>query len=182
MAKIPFLPVMGLSRSVCSALVLLLLSVLAQTGCNTSSNSADVIGQRIEFKSGGNSERYRISGWSATEAQFTWSEGTSAKLALPIAAKAGALTLKLTIAALVKEPELPFQPVELYANGQKITDWQVGDTAEFSASIPAEVIGDSRTLTIEFRTPKAVSPKSLGLNADTRVLGICVHSLQLVKA
>jgi hypothetical protein len=183
MIKSSHFPGMLSTRAASFWLAMLFPGLLAQFGCNNSNETAnaDVIGQRIEFKSGSNSERYRVSGWSAAEPNFTWSEGTSAKVALPIGANAGALTLKLTTAALIKGPELPFQPVEVYANGKKIADWQVGDVAEFSATIPADMTTDTRALTIEFRTPKAVSPKSLGLNSDTRALGICVHSLELVK-
>ena len=85
------------------------------------------------------------------------------------------------MAALIHEPELPFQPVEVYANGQKIVEWEVGNTAEFVATIPGEITKNGGALDIEFRTPKAVSPKTLGINADPRVLGICVRSVELAK-
>jgi hypothetical protein len=165
-----------------------MLGMLAQTGCNRPEQSSlsttpvgDVVGQRIEFKAGANSERYRVSGWSASEPNFTWSEGTSAKLALPISAFPEGLSVKLVIAALVHEPSLPLQPVELYANGQKVAEWQVGNLAEFVATIPGEITKAGGTLTLEFRTPKAASPKSLGINPDPRVLGICLTSLELTK-
>jgi hypothetical protein len=182
MAKTRSSLVLGLSPRVCNALALLLLGMFAQTGCNKSSTSADVLGKPIEFKAGGNSEAYRVTGWSTTETNFTWTEGTSAKLALPVPANAGALVLKMTMAGLVHEPGLPFQPVEVYANGQKIADWQVGSNSEFTTPVSAEMTKDGGTLSIEFRIPKAVSPKSLGISVDERVLGLCVRSLQLAKA
>ena len=181
---------MSSSGIVLAGLAVLFLGWIA-VGCNKSDElasnppsnnaTADVVGKRIEFRSGGNSEPYRISGWSKTETEFTWSEGTAAKIALPISPHAGALTLKVTMAALIHEPELPFQPVEVYANGQKIVEWEVGNTAEFVATIPGEITKNGGALEIEFRTPKAVSPKTLGINADPRVLGICVRSVELAK-
>jgi hypothetical protein len=90
--------------------------------------------------------------------------------------------LKMIVGALFHEPDLPVQPVEVYANGQKIAEWQVGIAAEFSATIPGEITKAGGTLALEFRMPKATTPKALGVNADTRVLGICVQSLQLTKA
>ncbi len=182
---------MSSSGTVLAGLAVLLLGLIAQIGCNKSNESAsnspsnsattDVVGKRIEFKSGGNSEPYRVSGWSTTETEFTWSEGTSAKVTLPISPSPGGLSLKVTMAALIHDPELPFQPVEIYANGQKIVELQVGDTAEFVAAIPGEIAKNGGALTIEFRMPKAVSPKALGLNADPRVLGVCVRSMELVR-
>lgn len=168
---------------------LVALGSIGQIGCKRSDQSSsvsesptgDVVGQRIELKAGAKSERYTVSGWSAPESNFTWSEGTSAKLALPISAAEGGLTVKVTMAALNHPPELPFQPVELFANGQKVAEWQVGNIAEFVATIPGEITKAGGTLTLEFRTPKATSPKSLGVNADPRVLGVCVSSLELAR-
>jgi hypothetical protein len=70
----------------------------------------------------------------------------------------------------------------VYADGQKIAEWQVGDTAEYLAPLPAEATKKGGTITIELRTPKAASPKSAGVSADPRVLGVCVHYIQLRKA
>lgn len=148
----------------------------------TASSVPSVVGKRIEFKQSGGSEQYRVSGWSKTEEKFTWNEGTSAKLSLPIGGDAGPWTLRVTMAGLIHPPDLPAQPVEVYANDKKIVDWQVGDTADFAATIPADVNKAGGKLDIEFRVPRAASPKSLGQNEDTRVLGICVHAVELDKA
>jgi hypothetical protein len=149
------------------------------------SNSAktapgSVVGQIIPFRA--DSERYRVSGWSKTEGDYAWSEGTSARLALPIKAYAGPLTIKMTLRGLVQPPALPFQPVEVYANTQKVADWQVADTAAFTAAVPAELTksgGD--TLSLELRIPKAASPESLGMNNDGRILGVCSYSIELTS-
>jgi hypothetical protein len=83
---------------------------------------------------------------------------------------------------LHKEPELPFQPVELIANGTKIADWQVAGDAEHTAEIPVDVVRGSGTLRLELKIPKATTPKELGMGADERVLGISLHSLQIDRA
>ncbi len=43
--------------------------------------SENVIGNVIKFTA--DSERYRVSGWNKSEGDYAWSEGTSARLALP---------------------------------------------------------------------------------------------------
>lgn len=170
-----------------SVLVIALLFAACDKPAPTTANStsgaagASVIGKRIEFKQGGDSEQYRLSGWSKSEEKFTWNEGNSAKLSLPIEKMPGALVLKITMAALIHEPDLPTQPVEVYVSGQKIADWQVGNTAEFTATIPGEMTKDGSALAIELKTPKATSPKALGQSADPRVLGVCVHAVELAK-
>jgi hypothetical protein len=56
----------------------------------------NIIGTVIEFGEGGASEMYGVSGWTGPKGKtFRWSEGTSAKLALPIPAGSGALTIKM---------------------------------------------------------------------------------------
>jgi hypothetical protein len=167
-------------------------AVVLLTGCNkapespapgsSSDSSASIVGKRIAFGQGGNSERFRVSGWSDTEREFTWSQGTAARLELPIGSDGGPWTLKLAMAGLIHEPDLPFQPVEVYANDKKIAEWQVGNTAEVAATIPEDVNKAGGKLSLEFRTPKATSPKALGQNQDSRVLGICVRWLELASS
>lgn len=144
-----------------------------------SSTPGAVLGTSIQFNAGGNSERYRLSGWSKTEKEYTWSEGKSAQLGLPISSSPGALTLLVKMGALVSHPAVPYQKVEVFANGQKIAGWEVADTADFSALIPAEITKKESILNIEFRVPNATSPKALGLGDDARILGIRVYSVEL---
>ena len=139
------------------------------------------IGTPIRFNAGGESERYRDAGWSKTERDYTWSEGPVAKLNLPIPADAGVLTLNMKLGGLTKPPTLVSQPVQVVVNGRKIADWQVADTADFTAQIPAEVTKTGGTLTVELRLSNATSPKALGLSDDGRVLGIRAYSLELKR-
>lgn len=151
-----------------------------RSGAGSASAPESVVGKVIRFKQGADSEAYRASGWSGTEAEFTWTEGTSAKLALPIGKDGSALTLKVTAGALTGT-NLPFQPVEVWVNGRKLADWQVSTTAELSADVPAE-LAKTGMLNVEFRTPKATSPKALGQSEDPRILGIAVHHVTVLPA
>jgi hypothetical protein len=144
---------------------------------------ATVVGRKIEFGQGGDSEKYRTSGWSHTEEKFTWTEGNSAKLSFPVGNEAGPLQLNILMGAFTHPPDLPTQPVEVFVNGQKLAEWQVGgDAAGYNVPIPADTVKRGSKLEVEFRIPKAMSPKSVGLGEDSRVLGICLLSLELAKA
>lgn len=168
---------------------LLALALISLAGCDRSPTAADqtarlpevLYGTKIVFAQGGNSEPYKNSGWSKTEEKFTWSEGTSATLRIPVSATPDTVSLKMRLAALTKAPELPFQPVEIQVNDQKIAEWQVADTSEFVAALPRELTKAGGILTIVIKTPKATSPKALGLGADPRILGICCLDLELSK-
>lgn len=153
----------------------------AATNSPASAALESVVGKIINFTP--DSERYRVSGWSKTEGNSAWTEGTSAKLALPIPANAGPLKVKMTLRGLIQPPTLPSQPVEVYANSQKVADWEVADSAVFTAEIPAELTkGDGQTLNLELRIPKAASPESLGMNNDGRILGVSCYSVEVSGA
>jgi hypothetical protein len=87
--------------------------------------------------------------------------------------------MKLT--GLVKAPELPFQPVDVEANGTKIASWQVTADSDFTAVIPAELVKAGGTLRIELRIPQCTSPKKLGLNSDERLLGVSLSELEITS-
>jgi hypothetical protein len=150
---------------------------------STPSSGVDLAyGTKVSFSTGGNSEPLRVSGWGETEKEFTWTVGTSAVLAMRVPPTTDHVVLKMKLAGLTKDPELPLQPVEVYVNDQKVADWQVAAApAEFSAAIPQEMTKSGGLLRITLKIPKAVSPKELGLGADPRVLGVSCVDLQLVK-
>ena len=171
-----------LSKAV--ALTALASGLLAFSGCGQSKDASSsagnsVVGQQIQFSRNGGSEQYRTLGWSPTEQEFTWTEGNSATVSLPIGDEKRALKLRVMMNGLVKPPDLSFQPVEVLANGKTIAQWQVKDLNEYTATIAANVIKPGGQLELEFRIPKANSPKALGLSEDTRNLGICVRWLEV---
>ena len=133
----------------------------------------------IKFGTAGNSASIKVNGWSKAEEQFTWTEGNTATLSIPVAPTEARVTLRVRAAGMIKEPEFPTHPVEVLVNDRKVADWQVGNTAPFTAAIPPELTKSGGKLAITFNMPKAVSPKELGKNEDPRVLGMCVHDLEL---
>ena len=139
------------------------------------------LGKKVLFGTSGDSERFRVSGWSTTEKEITWTEGPSAVLEFTGIPSSRSLRLNATLAALVAPPQLPAQPVEVYANGKKIADWEVDGKAEFTALVPSRTDRDGDSVRIEFRIPKSVSPKQLGLSDDPRVLGVSCFDLVLNK-
>jgi hypothetical protein len=150
---------------------------------STSSNSETQYqtGALIRFNSGGQSERFRVAGWSDTEKDCTWTSGRSANLKFSIAKNQGQLVLRMRLTGLIKPPELPFQPVEIDVNGNKLAEWEVGDEpADYTVTIPSTVT-DGGELEIELKTPKASSPKSLGMGDDKRVLAVCCAEIVISK-
>ncbi|MFN2476109.1 MAG: hypothetical protein ABR526_07200 [Chthoniobacterales bacterium] len=137
------------------------------------------LGTKVEFGLGGDGLPYMTAGWSSPEANHTWTEGGAAVVTLPIEPANGSLILRMQLSGLTKAPELPFQAVELLANGIKVGDWQVGTDAEYTSEIPLELVRAGGPLRIEMKIANATTPKKLGIGADERALGVALHSLRL---
>jgi hypothetical protein len=137
------------------------------------------LGKRIIFGENGDSEKFRVSGWSHTEKEFTWTEGPAAVLQFTGLPTSTSFRLKMTLAALTSPSQLPSQPVQVFANGRNVAEWQVEGKGEFTALIPSQ--GDTSTLTLEFKVPKATSPQQLGMNLDSRMLGVCCFDMLIMK-
>src|SRR5213595_274762 len=149
---------------------------------SSQSSSSYAFGDVIKFGVGDGSERFRREGWSYAEQQFTWTIGQSAKLVFSIPGSDQSPTLHVRLAAFTNAPEVPWQPVEFYVNGQKLADWTVSaDAEEFTAVIPVELVKSPDELEIELKTPKAISLKSMGVGADERLLGVCCYELCITK-
>ena len=168
----------------CALLVAVLAAVAAcgESGRTSAGEGKPyTLGTKARFGTGGDGVAFLTSGWSSPEAGHTWSDKDSAMLTLRVEPTSEPLVLRMQLSGLKKAPELPSQPVEVLANGTKIANWEVADEAEHTAQIPPEVVR-AEPLRLEFKIPKATTPKQLGLGNDERVLGISLHALQIDKA
>jgi hypothetical protein len=145
-----------------------------------SPDKAYALGTVISFGTSGTSERFKVSGWSKTETEFTWTEGKGATLSVEVPAVENALSLRMKLVGLIHPPEVSYQPVEVYVNGQKVADWQVAAPADFTATIPKEIAA-AKKMEIELRTPKSTTPKALKMNDDARVLGVACFEMEITK-
>jgi len=120
--------------------------------------------------------------WSWADPQQSWPNRPVAVLSMRIPPVTEPLTLKIKCGASLKKPEVPSQPVEVFANDQKIADWDVRDLAEYTAPISPAILSGGDLLTITLKIPKAISPKSLGTGEDTRLLGLACFEASLTPA
>jgi hypothetical protein len=145
-----------------------------------SPDKAYTFGTIIGFSASGDSERFKVSGWSTAEQEFTWTQGKGAKLSFTLPQGESALVLRMKLVGLIHPPEVTYQPVEVYVNGEKVADWQVAAPANFTATIPQKIAAGKR-LEIELRTPRSTTPKALKMNDDERVLGVGCYEIEINK-
>ena len=147
----------------------------------TPEGSAYTYGTVIPFGIDQPGGRYKLRGWHDADSTFTWTGKVPATLGLRVPPATRPLALEMRLAALVKGPRLPVQPVEVRVNGQTVGRFDVGENLEsFTATIAPELANrNGGAMKIEFVTPKAASPNVLGVNADLRPLGVQLHELSL---
>jgi hypothetical protein len=146
----------------------------------TARDNKYTIGDKINFAAGGNSEPFKVSGWGGAEQEQSWTIGPVAVLAMRIPSATEPLMLRIKCGAFAKPPEVPSQPVEIFANNQKVADWDVRDRAEYTAPLsPAILAAGGDLLTITLKIPKAISPKALGTGEDPRLLGLATFEASL---
>lgn len=138
-------------------------------------------GQVVHFGRGGDSDVYKRSGWGDTETEMTWTNSRSAVLVFTLPDSEKPLRLRMRLAGFTYSPELPYQPVEVYANDEKIADWQVSDIGNHVAIISPSV-ANHQQLYLELRMPRANSPKALKVGEDLRVLGVSCYELEMTEA
>ena len=144
--------------------------------------ATSVVGKTIDFSHGSDAQRYRVSGWTGPDPgmPFTWSEGHSARLLLPVTADSTPLRLTIKLGGMVNPPELMAQDVQVYVNGIEAAQFQASSPAEFEVNVPPAALGCAQ-LQVEFRLPRAVSPLSLGHSVDSRVLGIYLFTIAVAR-
>lgn len=150
----------------------------------------------IYFGIGGDSQRVRIEGWSGVERFFTWTDGTRASVALRFPSNSHDIQLRFEIDDVFVPRDLPFQPVDVFVNSEKLASWQAGPTKSFTIDVPGKLLRPPKALSvrpnfipepgwvalIEFHIPKATSPKQLGIGEDSRLLGLRMRELHISKS
>src|SRR3982751_3817497 len=110
-------------------------------------NSVYHYGEKITFDSDGKSRGFMRGGWSDSEGYFTWTNGVAASLAVQIPEPAGGqVTLGITMAAFMRQPDVPSQPVELVVNGEKLGRWNVTTRKIYTAVIPEKFVAEPNSV------------------------------------
>ena len=121
-------------------------------------------------------ERFMWYGWSRRDEGLRWTDGKEATLVFAQDSVEDTV-LKMKLAALVI-PGRHEQRVSINLNGQHLQTLMPKDETarEYSLLLPKEMLRQKNVLT--FSLPDAASTKSLGLNGDTRILGIAVYWME----
>ncbi len=122
-------------------------------------------------------------GWSAPEAEFTWTDGPRSKLRLPYEPGSGALMVEIGVNPMLIPPVLPSQRLVLSVNGVQVGHENVALECSLGFDIPAAAQASGDGLDIMLECPDAVSPAKIGSSSsDPRQLGFAVREILLCRA
>ena len=170
------------------SLVLILCCALALLSCGCGPSKPDprnlevAFDQILSFAAGAGTERFRRSGWSPSEQAFTWTDGYSARLRFVLPPVKTHVGIRMRLTGLFKTPQLAAQPVRVWANGTKVTEWNVAATSDFRVIVPMELLRPNGRLDMKLELPFAASPKALGISEDPRILGVRCSEVEITRA
>lgn len=134
------------------------------------------VGQILTFN---HQTRQLADGWAAPESWGTWSEGRQAHIVLRVQPPARLIVID---ALAFVQPGQPNQRVIVSLNGEQVLSTRLtqlqGNRLEIpiTAAIHQRLKDDDR-LNIELQLPDAISPRELGINDDSRIMGLGLKSL-----
>ncbi|MGP6422863.1 DUF6311 domain-containing protein [Pseudomonas pharyngis] len=123
--------------------------------------------------------RQLASGWTKPESWGTWTEGQQAKIQLRVSPPARSIVID---ALAFIQPGHPGQRVIVSLNGQQVLDTRLTQFQGNRLEIPISAalnqrLGRDDRLDIELQLPDAVSPRQLGINDDSRIMGLGLKTL-----
>lgn len=161
----------------------LFLDTLRERGRQESLSRPYAPGTLLEFKPGSPGSDYLTHGFWPPESWGAWSMDRSAAIVLPLAKPIEMdLMLRLNWKALLEPRRLPSVRLRLSVNGTRLGEWKV-DTCDpqevETPRLPRQSLAGADSLFVQFQIDRPARPVDLGINEDTRSLGVGLISLQV---
>jgi hypothetical protein len=141
------------------------------------SSGLAVPAQELVFGAAGNAGANQIDGWSHAEDGFAWSIGARSRTRLRAPGQ-GALVLEISVNPLLFPPRLTRQRVRILVDDIPVLE-EIVDGATVLAVTLSEHVTDEMIVTLCH--PDAAVPVQLGMNEDSRRLGLMVQRMRLFR-
>ncbi len=140
-------------------------------------------GTQIVFGATGNVEPYLGAGWSGPEDKIHWTNGHAATLYLPTSEPGTDLTMKARIGAFTSPGKLNSQTIRVLINRHEVATWELTSNFRiFQTPVPKALFAGTDTTEITFDMPDATAPIAIGVNNDSRTLGLAAMWVELDAA
>ena len=139
------------------------------------------IAAHYRFGVHGSARSFMREGWSHIEPDFTWTEGTTSRIILPLEAGSGQVMLEVNLSPMLFKPVLRRQQLIVSVNGHIVADESLIGECSLAVEIPEQALAGAATLDIQFDCPMAAAPAAIGKANDDRRLGVAIHELLLFR-
>jgi hypothetical protein len=134
----------------------------------------------MDFGDRGNARPFLRSGWSGTEANWTWSEGTESKIVFPRPSQTGRYALQFTAGCFLYQPHISSQEITVSIDGAFLAR-DVRRRSEpqfFECQFNSDVFSDEIETTLTLGHSDVRDPAEFG-GPDDRRLAFCFRRLTL---
>jgi hypothetical protein len=141
------------------------------------------VGSEIQFRYGGDADRYQSGDWSHAEPWGTWTDGHKAVLNLQMKEPVkNAMELAVVAHAYVR-PKHPKLRVFVLAGRAMLAEWEIDspEIQERILTIPQSAMAQGVPFSISFFIVNPASPHELEESADGRLLGLGFWSVRLSR-
>jgi len=137
-----------------------------------------VAGVTLDFGRAGNAKNYMTEGWSNPEVNYTWTNGSRARLQIKGFRAVDNFTLKFT-AAPFAPPVRPYQRITILVNDIELGKVAIEESVEIALTIPpGSIPAPVDPLILTFELPDAARPVDFdSSNSDSRLLGLAFRRL-----
>lgn len=118
-----------------------------------------------------NASKYCVSGFSLSEENFTWTDGSEAVMSFSFVDTSSDLQLVFTSGIYGMS-----QNVDIYINDYFIDSLTITERGEYSIDIDKDYLSSGETI-LKFALPNAMSPTELGKGSDIRKLALSIETM-----
>jgi tetratricopeptide (TPR) repeat protein len=137
------------------------------------------LAMKIDFRSGGNSEEFKVTGWSLPEPAGTWAIGDESRLAFLVRDSEGESDIRITLAPNVSPPAIAVQRLRVLLNDVEIFSATPGEGwSVLHCPVPRELLYPHATNELRLVHPDAFIPAILGISDDSRRLSLLVGEIE----
>jgi len=138
----------------------------------------------IDFRVGGNSTNFEMSGFSEPEKSGTWMIGETSTLVFsiptPLSGETREFDLSCDVSPMLVAGLVSAQKIQVFANNSPIFDAKIEGPVVLRCGLSKGHMSDTGSVTLTFSHSDGMCPAAHG-GGDTRVLSICIRSLSITE-
>ncbi len=137
---------------------------------------------KIDFGGSGNSQDYSVLGISEpSSTDYVWSTKQRVDVYFSTFASTADVSIQLDVIPFLGNGQIQSQDVSISLNGHKLLATTVRVADKIEVIVPSKIWAERQSAVLSLYFPQAVSPASLGLSPDPRLLALGIKSITFTQ-